>query len=419
MTIKMRRWLFYAFLVLFIFVSVGVVSYSRGWRINISDYKIKFQKTGAIFIETRPKGAVIKINGETFKDKSGLTQRGTLISNLLPKTYEVKIEKEGYQPYRKNIKVEPDFVAEIVQTVLVPGEFKKTLISIPKPADDFWISSGKIVFKNNNVLYYLKNSSLFKLRGDKLIAWSEDGGKIILLDSKNKVHYLYELANLNKTLNINAILSNLSKKADIRQIAFHPADSSRLIVQSENSLYILDLNRLQLETLIQEPISFWTIKNPNIYYFIQASGNYSLNSFNLILKTKTAIAQLLNYQIAKLPNSLISPDNEKIAFLDNNGKLNIYFLEDYQRDIDLNFYEGLIVKNIFWYKDSSHLFIEYSDANSRETASIDFIEIDNRPPINRYTVFEKISNFYYEPSLDRLYFIQSSDKLRNLYFIEL
>jgi hypothetical protein len=107
--------------------------------------------------------------------------------------------------------------------------------------------------------------------------------------------------------------------------------------------------------------------------------------------------------------------------LDKNGKLNIYFLEDYQRGIrkkadeviNLNFYEGFAVKNIFWYKDSGHLLVEYINTNGKQ--KVDFIEVDDKSPINKYALVEGASNSYYEPSLSRLYFTEEN----NLYFFEI
>jgi hypothetical protein len=433
MTIKTRRLLFYSAFILFIITGLGAVFYSWGWRINLKneDCSVKtlancFQKTGGVYIETQPKSALIKIDGKTFKDKSGLIQSGTLISNLLPKKYKVEIKKEGYRPYQKNIKVEPNLVAEIPNTVLIPEKFEETPIKLPKPIDNFWLASEKIVFQNKKVLYYFGKDSSIKLRGDEFVAWSEDAARFIVKDSKNQIFYLYDLNNLSKTFNISAAFGNLKKKSAIAQIAFHPADPNRLIVQDKNSLNLFDLNRLQLEVIIKEPLAFWTIKNPNIFYIKaiddkrQTTNDYLLNSFNLILKNENLIARFppSNQPNAASPvnRTTVSPDNKKIAFLNKNGEINIYFLEDYRWGINkkagetvaLNIFKNQKIKNIFWYKDSYHLLVEYENG-------LDFVEIDVRLPINKYTLSEKISNSYYDSKLNRLYFIKEN----KLYFIEI
>ena len=466
MTIRTRRFIFYNFLFLFVVSGLWVVFYSQGWRLNTENCRfndlfncsVKLRKTGAVFIETKPKGVVIKIDNKIFQDKSGLIQSGTLITKLSPKNYKIKIEKDGYLSWTKNLRVESGLVTEIPKIILLPEKIEKKIVSTPKPVDNFWINSQqKIVFKNNGTLYYLQDSSPnIKLRGDKFVQWSEDGNKIILQNLKNQNYYLYELGNLSKTLNISAVLNNL-QKTSVSEIAFHPLESNRLIVENKNGLYLLDLNRLKLEG-VKELVLAWTIKNPTIYYVSQTPKSLLLTDFNLISKTSDTLADLPDNltaiseisasgnkvafltkdgglylfnrqdkslkQIAHSAEKFIfSPDNKKIAFWDKNGKINIYFLEDYQRGlhkkageiISLNFYlkeKGSVVKNIFWYKDSGHLLVEYIDTNGKQ--KVDFIEVDNKSPINKYVLVEGISNSYYEPSSNRLYFTQEN----NLYFVE-
>lgn len=438
MTIKTRRVLFYGLFLLFIVTSLIAVSYSFGWRISaencfppdgrqsIFELTNCFQKTGGLFIETEPKGVIIKIDEKIFKDKSGLIQNGTLIDNLLPKNYKIRIEKEGYLPYEKNARVESNLVAKISNTVLIPEKIEKTPIPISKPIDNFWISSQQeIVFENNGTLYY----NLSKLKGDKFVNFSEDGKKIIVENSKNEIYYLYELNDLSKTINLNAVLNNLNKNAAITEIVFNPADSNKLIISAKkengnNYLYLLNLNRLTLEIITKEPIFSWTVKNPNIYYIrsvirdqqpktnnkLQTTDEYILASFNLILKTETAISAPLDSQYL-IPNFqlILSPDNKKIAFFNESGEINIYFPEDYQSGISkkagdiigLDVYKNKKIKNVFWHKDSYHLFVATEK-------NIDFIEIDDRTPINKYTLIENVANFYYDPKLNKLYFIQKN-----------
>ncbi len=451
MTIKTRRVLFYSLFFLFILIGLAVVFYSYGWRINtedckiakLQDCKIKFQKPGGLFIETKPKSVLIKIDGKIFKDKSGLIQSGTLIKNLSPKTYKIKIEKDGFLPYEKKVRVESNLVAEIPNVVLILEKLEKTPVPVSKSIDNFWISpQQKIVFKNNGVLYYSTNSTLSKLKGNEFIGFSEDGKKFIV-SAKGGIYYLYDLNDLSKTVNLSAILKNFLPEAEIAEIAFHPADSNRLIVSVKDArlpdgqgyLYFLDLGRLKLEIITEEPIFAWTVKNPNIYYikartdadltrtnadniYIEETKSqklkaksYLLASFNLILKTESVIAQLPN-----LSTIILSPDNKKIAFFSEGGDINIYFLEDYRFGINkkagdvisLDIYKNRKIKNIFWYKDSYHLLVEYEE-------KVDFIEIDDRAPTNKYTLIDGSTplTINYDLKSNKIYFL--SDK--KLYYL--
>ncbi|MBN2197663.1 hypothetical protein JW698_00475 [Candidatus Wolfebacteria bacterium] len=473
MTLRKRRFYFYSFIFVFIIIGFGTAFYSLGWRITVKNSIISLQKTGGIFIQTKPKEVKIKINEKFFQDKSGFIQSGTLINNIFPGDYEMEISKNDYLNWNKKATVKSGLVEDFSKIIMVPEEIETQNFSIIKPVDTFQINSQqKIVFKSNKELYYFEKSlsSPIKLKGDEFIKWSKDNSKFIIQDSKNQTYYLYEVNNFSKTININLTLNNI-QKIKIKEIDFHPNSSNRLIIKdTENFLHLLDIDRLKLETIIKEPVFAWTIKNCDIYYIKEVqksdllalpdqnikSKNLNLASFNLTVKIdsfsidfpkeltgqKPLIIDVLNDKIVFLNDTgnlylydratrkfkeiahsaekfLFSPDNKKIAFLDKNGKINIYFLENFQRGInkkigeiiELDFYKNLPIKNFFWYKNSSYLFIDYEPS---EKNKIDFIEIDDRLPINKYTLFEEVSDFHYEINLNSLYFIREN----NLFFAE-
>ncbi|MEK7635510.1 MAG: PEGA domain-containing protein [Patescibacteria group bacterium] len=426
MTKTTRRFLFYGLFILFIPLSIAIILYSTGWRLNAekcSDIQLLnclgIRKTGAIYIETKPKGVKIEINGEIFEDQSGLIQSGTLISNLPPKNYEVKIEKDDYLFYYKNISVAPSMVSELIDTILITEKIEKQEII-------------------NN-----------KLRGDKIIDLSNDTRKIIIKNSKTNNYYLYNFSDQKSVLNINAAFNNI-KASEIAKISFHPFDSNRLIIEGENGLYIFDTNRLKLEIITGKTI-FWLTKNSSVYYLKETTDekspktkNYSLNSFNLILRTESEILkpQTKANNFAKFDISdsgdrfalidsldnlyifsnnskelkqiahnakdfLFSPDNKKIAFFDQNGQLNIHFIEDWYKNSrriagDASRFgyaeKSSEISDIYWHNSSYHLIIGYEN-------NIEFTEIDDRPPLNKYRIIEA-DDFYYNPELSKIYFIQ-------------
>lgn len=458
MTLRIRRCIFYSFILIFIAVGIGVVFYSQGWRpiINcrierLKDCEIGFQKTGAIFVETSPRDAEIKINGKIFKNKSSLLQSGTFIDNFLPKNYKVEIKKDGYSAWQKNLLVKSGMVAETGKVILIPEKISPQEVLISKKTAAFWEKGNRFVFSNGNALYYSGQSEPAKLKGSDFTAWSEDGNKFITKDTATLIYYFYDVNNTLKTTNLNSTFNNLSK-ASISEINFHPADSNKLIIKSKNgALYILDLNRLTIELVIKEQIASFAVKNPNILY---ASGT-EIRSFNLLLKTddlKFEIPKELSTQkiseISSNGNTIfvlfqngklyafnqqnqtgvkisssaekfsISPDNKKLAFWNSNGELNIYFIEDYQREIIkkagditvLNAYKESSIKNVFWYKDSRYLFVE-----TQQSTTIEFIEIDDRQPINKYILSEDSPNSYYDQNSNRLYFAKEN----KIFFMEI
>ncbi|MBI2551932.1 PEGA domain-containing protein [Candidatus Uhrbacteria bacterium] len=99
MSLIFRRLIFYFLLFIFIILAPIIVAYTAGYRFSPTQRQIV--KTGALSITTLPAGAEITLNG-----RSGLAYTPTLITNLLPGAYEIKITKAGYHPWMKNLTVE-------------------------------------------------------------------------------------------------------------------------------------------------------------------------------------------------------------------------------------------------------------------------------------------------------------------------
>ncbi|MEK7482145.1 MAG: hypothetical protein AAB464_02020 [Patescibacteria group bacterium] len=428
MSFRFRRFLFYSFFLFFVLASVGIVMYASGWRIDFGILAIK--KTGGLYIETIPKDAVIEINNEQFPNRSGLIKSGTLITNLLSKTYQVEISREGYFSYHKNILVKPSLVAELINVVLVPEEIKKTTVASQK------------------------------IKGNEIIDFSGDSKKFIV-KNQNKIYYLHNLSDSSAALNINMALNNAYKNdsltESVKSVVFHPFDSKRLIIEASN-LYIFEPERGKLEYIFKsakirqsaDRLVAWSMKNSNVYLLkSQANSNYQISSFNLMTKTENAVfefpeietGEIIGIAAADSGNNIaiinnlgdiyildivaknfqkiahdakifsFSPDSGKIAFIDNDGKLNIHFLENQFKNnfrkagetIRFDLENKELIENIYWHKDSHHLFVMQANANNAK--SVIFAEIDDRLPLNQYPIAGDVEDFYYNQEF--AYFIQN------------
>ena len=125
MTKRTRTALFFSLVLLFSAVTPALIFYSLGWRIDWKERRVA--QTGAFYFKTDPGNAAIFINGKTEK-KTDFFFGALLIDNLLPGTYEVKIEKEGYGSWQKNLIVQEKQVTEAKNVVLFPAKISlKTL----------------------------------------------------------------------------------------------------------------------------------------------------------------------------------------------------------------------------------------------------------------------------------------------------
>lgn len=90
-------------LLLILIGTVVAVFYARGYRFNPEDPNF-LQGTGVLVLTSRPDGARVYIN-----DELRTATNNTI--NLSPGTYEVRIEEDGYFPWKKTIEVKEEVVS--------------------------------------------------------------------------------------------------------------------------------------------------------------------------------------------------------------------------------------------------------------------------------------------------------------------
>lgn len=117
-----RRKIFYAMVAFFAIVAPLTLLYSQGY---IFDLKSRgFISTGGVFVKTSQTGVRVSVDSQLSMETSFIS-RGALITNLLPRRYTVRAEKDGYQPWAKTIRVASEEVIEF-RNVILP-------LSAPEP----------------------------------------------------------------------------------------------------------------------------------------------------------------------------------------------------------------------------------------------------------------------------------------------
>ena len=123
---KSKRTRFIYFIIfLFIFIAVApfILLYSFGynWSKNFS-----LLKTGGVYVYASQTGVNIYID-DVLDNTTSIFQHGILVKDLRPKNYVVKVSKDGYLDWRKNIKVKAEYVAE-AYPFLIPQKVTSTPI---------------------------------------------------------------------------------------------------------------------------------------------------------------------------------------------------------------------------------------------------------------------------------------------------
>ena len=144
----MRAIAFYFASALFLVLLPIILSYALGYQIDYRDLKI--YKTGILYVESRPSGAAIYLNGNKYPDVTPAR-----IEELKPGGYNVVVRREGFYPWEKDLEVRGNMVTKADRIVLfqMAQEMKKMGES---GVSNFAVS-------DNGYLYYMKKSGLLHM----------------------------------------------------------------------------------------------------------------------------------------------------------------------------------------------------------------------------------------------------------------
>lgn len=113
---RTRRLLFCAAIVIFVILSYLTIMLALGYKYNFAENK--FVKTGSFQISTNTNADVYindKLSGNTSLFFNSFSK-----SRLLPRIYEVKLQKNNYQTWRKFVAIEPGKFADFSKIILLP-----------------------------------------------------------------------------------------------------------------------------------------------------------------------------------------------------------------------------------------------------------------------------------------------------------
>jgi hypothetical protein len=107
-----RHLSFWLFSLVFIALTPIIVYYSLGYKFDIKSKK--FLKTGALSIKTFPRSVTVYLDGKKMGELAPST-----IRELIPRKYNLILEKEGFYSYNMEIEIKPSLV-DTVDVFLIP-----------------------------------------------------------------------------------------------------------------------------------------------------------------------------------------------------------------------------------------------------------------------------------------------------------
>ena len=249
MTKKFKRILFVSTLLGFLIFAPTLVFYSQGYRFDFSNKKIV--QTGGLFFNVNPNGSKISID-QKISRKTSFIFGSSFISGLMPKKYEIKIEKQDYHSWQKTLEVEEQKVTECkdIQLFLKNPEFsllssgisdifvapnQKELI-IKKEDSNGWRLELFDLGTQESILLVKEDEFLKELESKpetrpllQFAEFSNDSKKVLLkiiIDAEDK-YFLIDLLNSQELIFINTT-------GKIKNISFEPNNGKELFLIGSN-----------------------------------------------------------------------------------------------------------------------------------------------------------------------------------------
>ncbi|MDI6591372.1 MAG: hypothetical protein QME61_00290 [Patescibacteria group bacterium] len=426
MTKKTRTILFLICFLLFLLITPTVVFYSQGYRFDFENKKIT--QTGGIFLKVSPKQVEIYLNGK-LKEETDFFFGSALIEELSPKKYEVKIKKEGYHFWQKNLEIKEKQVTEAKNIVLIPENPNFNILG--KGIDDFYFSPNekKIILKEIEEkgwalkLYDIERKVKSHLIGEEDISktevdllnlnFSADAKKIFLeVGTEEQLkHFTLEIDKI-------PVVLTESEKPWPPLKTSPPSNIITYQIVGEDIYYLDNSGHLFKSDFSFEP----KIKITEVPFPVQQETEYQLKVFsdfvflkeNQILYQFNPSSKSFEKVFEPVKGLIISPDFKKIVYF-NDYEIWILFLKEVFDQPQKKAGEQLFltrfsekIGQIFWY--TSHYLI-FNVGNKIKVA-----EIDDRDGINIYDIaeFKNPKIFWTSIQPQRLYVLSNE----NLYFSE-
>lgn len=451
MTKRVRNILIFLFGIVFFIGAPTALLYSQGYRIDFENKDLV--QTGGFYFKIKPKPYKVYLNDE-LKKESGLLSNRIFLKNIFPKTYNIKIIKEEYFPWEKNLPVKEGLVTEAKSIILFPKNFDFSVVS--REVKDFFFSSDQkktILIKYNQDEEYLEMLNLKEdtqktvlhsssLNYSKIqflnVEWGPENKKI-LLETEVQEENKYFILHLDED---QAKIFPLNYLNGARKISLSPDESPEVIflkdAKGTTSLFKSNYLDKQPPVLLINEVNNYSISGENIFWFSPEGFLYQTNLSGQILKifntTPPSFDKESPYQLLPLFNDLIfvhqknslfqldtelkrfekivdsskifkiSPDYRKVVFSDGH-EIKVLFLEEIlgqpqreaHQEISLFRFSGSV--NYIYWLNSNYLIFQTGD-------SLKISEIDSRNQINCYDIGKfKNSQLYLNNQLQKLFII--------------
>ncbi|MCK4454036.1 hypothetical protein KAU51_01650 [Candidatus Parcubacteria bacterium] len=467
MSKKSRTILICVLISLFFLITPILILYSQGYRFDFNppDGGIKITQTGGLFLKASPKNVEVFLDGR-LEEKTSFFFGSVYINNLLPKKYNIQVQKEGYNVWEKNLEVKEKEVAEAKNIILIPKNLELQILN--KGVEDFWIlSENKIILKESAFaeasadkdewalkIFNLENNLKSHLISEKEISKKEPellelkispNGERVILKIGLKEQLEHFILDLTESPNKLISLDSLILEPDIEKLDFHPEEPSIIFYFKDGDLFEADLSKRAengSQCVLKGLLTYKILEN-SIYY-IDESGYIFKNNLSFEFEEKMSnspfsLKQETKYELKveqgfifiledknlylfnpetknfekifePVKEIKISPDAKKILYF-NEHEIWILFLEAQTEQprkeaLSKQFLTRFSEKidDVFWFNPHYLIF--------NLESKIKVIEIDERDKINDYDLCSEIKKLNWDNKNKNLYLLTEENVLQ-------
>lgn len=282
---------------------------AKGYTISTDEKRIV--GTGIINISSEPDAASVYIDGHL------TTATNATISTLSPKTYSVKVVKEGFIPWEKQVVVKEGLVTEVKVTLFpsLPTIYPLTFTGVQRP----------ILSPDGSKLAYIVPSTAASAKKAGVWVWTMSKNQPIAFARSSEPHQI-----------ASSTIADFSKAA----LRWSP-DSKQVLSTIDNNNYLLESDSLNTEPKDITPVLEATMK----------SWEEDTKA-----KDEVRIQTIKDIKLRKIASDSAyiawSPDETKfIAGKEEMSDLKIYDLEDSKN------YELPTAKAHIWLPNSRHIIL--------------------------------------------------------------
>ncbi|MDQ5981717.1 MAG: hypothetical protein QG570_474 [Patescibacteria group bacterium] len=380
------------------------VLYSEGWRIknsiDIDNHSSTIMvKTGMLAVRSIPDG------GQVYLDETAITATDDTIASLTPKKYKLRVEKEGFETWQKEITVYPELVTDITAVLVSRTPRLEPLTNTNVKAFDLSSSYNDIVYITTNqedpgvwilplagsALNILRNSSqplivdttqFTPSLGTNLV-WSLDD-KQLLVELNPKGYLLYDVG------------TNFTSQTAINTAPKQVADAEIIYKEWED-----DWKETFLATQVEQIESTQQVPDIIKSNWENTKDKWSPDERKFVVEIPSQNNPTLTDLVIYNAEPTLPIDEQRLNYT--------------LRDVDLT------TTNYSWYSDSYHLILTTNVPGRPDNYSVSLIRIDGTNQTTVYTGYLASNKAHSTPSGDKIIVLTSlkEGNLPNLYGIAL